>query len=416
MTAVKNSLIYLTNQMNLQEILTTGLIKPKQGYPPDKYYRDVLEWSPAGIPLFLDRLPEKAVGLAIAEQDFLTPVGLRIDGTRLAAKNLPAMDPQGRDLIMDWAPAGGEKPAVMVVKGVLPVCLVKDICFGSTGEKNRFLDESRQIANLAPELFRFKAHKGLGGRRVRSFPGFPGSWSEADLGPNWTDYLETEARGGVWAALFKTQPGLPTNIALEDPSTHFPPDPEENKLLSTALMWLEKSDRSPNRDPESKLLRSLLDYLAAKEYRPDPPGRGLIRVLETEAGKSRDAWRAVLLKAIPRIKRLIEIGDEPAEEFLEKNTSPVLGGLYLFYLRKNSRRLYRPGEEPLLKKEDLLAAQMLCGAWEGWTELIKTERTRELQNTVAYLMARGHNQRFGLDISLEPPAGAGTSWRQPRLF
>ena len=126
------------------------------------------------------------------------------------------------------------------------------------------------------------------------------------------------------------------------------------------------------------------------------------------------------IKSPDQLEQLTGVGSILPEAYFCK-TRAVLGGLLLFLLRKGSAELDEPvPREWGVHDRAALVARLLCGAWEGWTELPAGRRGgRAVQAAVCEAMAQGHNALHGgrravdaPELPAEPPS-AGEDPPQP---
>jgi len=404
---------YLTNQMNLKEILSCGLIKPQEGYPPEKHYQDLLHLTPGRLPLLMDKVPAAALELVCQEEDFLFPVLLRLEPAELAEYPCLAMSGPSAPVptrVGEAMEAGAEQ---VVLEGVLPTSLVSDVYFGNPANKKSFQKEVKRAANVDLAWIKERQKKGLfGGKR----PVHLEQLSELPLvggARGWRDFLETEARGGVLAQLLLGCPPEQGWKAVVDASLGLGTSPAARSDLpawagEVLPAWLHGECLPPGAGGEGRVLWALLNKLGRKRGRAEPPARGLIKTLRETAAELDEPLRERLQLRADQLEDLTGVGDLSHDEFFGQ-TRAVLGGLLLFLLCKDSRTL---ASDRALAWEayDLapLVARLLCGAWEGWTQLPANLRGEaKVGRMVTDAMARWHNSRVsGRPAAPEPPAQA----------
>ena len=404
-------LLFPTNQMNLQEIMSSGLLKPLEGFPEQKYYADVLKCCPGRLPLFVDHVPREAWQDAVSEPSFVTPVILKIDASSLSGGPVACLHRNGELAATALPLKKNDRPAVLLWPGVLPVSLVTAVYFSDKSIKDVFLREARQISNLNPDFFQYRTNKDFKKLTTKSMAGIMDGLRQTALteaAPKWSDYLRTEACGGVITHLYQTCSTTPSLSPLIDHVFRIPPAdiPVEIEIpapLRVLPAWLRGDARSETLESKPRILAALLDLLSIKQAKEDPPVKSIINVLEEQATKMEEKAGTLLSAFIQRLKRLAEFGDEPAESFLNDSRSPLINGLFLFVLRKNSRELLEPMSGLPIRDSDLMMARLLCGAWEGWTALTAADRGEpDLQKAICHSMAALHNHRHGLTIQLGP--------------
>jgi hypothetical protein len=402
-------LLYPTNQMNLQEILSTGMIKPHQGYPRDKHYQDLLNLCPGRVPLFIDRIPAQALSIVTREGDYLEAVVLELASDRLAGSEAIALNDAGRGSTIGMEAALNQRPVAVLVDGVLPVSLVRGISFASAAAKKRFLTTIADTANVRVEAVPLKVRRSLYSVQNTFDLEQLGDVEAPLMSVQWKDHLLTEAWGGVLAHLLLSgQPESPARTLAEAAFAQPPREPEPTMSLPRAICtlpaWLRGDQLPDSASVESRVLWALLDKLATKQHKDEPPTRGLIRLLDEMAENLEEHLRTPLKERARRIQQMTGLGDESPEEFF-KSSKSVLGGLLLFLLCKDSKNLSSP--EPggwAVGEPTLLVARLLCGAWEGWTELPASLRGgEEVQRAVTHAMAALHNRRYKSGINLGEP-------------
>ncbi|MCP3138686.1 hypothetical protein [Pyxidicoccus xibeiensis] len=146
----------VTNRYNLLEILSSGLIVPREGI--EKYYPDLLERALGRLILVGAPFNEGVLALASDKTDPTSfPVALELDNHRLSVGKIPSLGGDGHPMeqaigdptAIAWAPVGA-----------VPISAVKCVHFAS--ERDREEHEARRYENIrvdalpgriSPELF-----------------------------------------------------------------------------------------------------------------------------------------------------------------------------------------------------------------------------------------------------------------------
>ena len=408
-----------TNTENLKSILTTGLIRPMEGYR--KYYKDFCFFCPGAIPFFLTSIPEKLLYLCQEEAD-MDVVILSLDLSR------EKLSPLMNDPLDEKDPYD-----IFFFQGVIPVTAILSIFFKSKKEKTRFLD--LRYANFYPTEFNLKVnpkafHQASIDKDIfHDSPGLDAfNYKPPDPQkniPHANDFLEADARGGVLSLLLSSLPPLPEAKNLITAAFHkLPLEPFDVHVLPEQIKylhhWIWKQPARTD-DVDGILLWHLLNLLSACDPHQGITASVFLYQLKEEFKKSQDLrqtpkspYADLILKLEKRFQEIstsVEGITDPAVFFQDDGiASNVMKGLLLFLLYPqdvcdfpdNTEMMEEWGITPHIR----LFATILHAAWQGWTRLDESIRRRDKPHVsaVCNFMADWHNQFFAGHSHVFSPA------------
>lgn len=404
-----NLFLIATNTENLKSIITTGIIRPREGYR--KYYKDFCSFCPGSIPLFIDSIPAGLLYLCQEEED-IDVVILSLELSR-EKSSLLMNDPFDEKNPVD----------IIFFQGVIPVTAVKNVYFKSKKEKTNFLDF--RYANFHPNDFNLKVNAKVFNQTGNdgdifdenpSLDAFKSNRFDTEKNiPQAKDFLEADARGGVLSILLQTLPPIPEAEKLITTAvTEVPPKsfdlmvlPEQIKYLHH---WMWKQPARTD-DVDGILLWHLLNLLSSCDPHYGMTASVFLDQLQEEFKKSEDLRQTPkssyedlirkLEKRFCEISTIVEGINDPASFFRNHGiASNIMKGLLLFLLypkdvcgfRKNKGMM----KEWEITPEITLFANMLYAAWQGWKRMDEDIRRRDKQRgySICNFMANWHNQFY----------------------
>lgn len=143
-TSTETVLYVLTNNLNLVDILSSGMIKSAAFY--EKYYKDLGDVCPHAIPLLKVAPSAALVDAAIEKGEIIYPVILEISADGLSG---PAWVISSKFTNRKGKVSQRENVTALLINGVLPSSIISGIHFRSEMELKEFT--VRRYANLNPE-------------------------------------------------------------------------------------------------------------------------------------------------------------------------------------------------------------------------------------------------------------------------
>ena len=417
-------LLLATNTENLKSMISSGMIHPVEGYR--KYYHDLSRFSPGHLPLFVNVLPATLLSECREESDMdVAILSIKLPQKALQSNVAYTID-DGNQLILA-SPEAHNPVKALLYRGILPLSTIATIYLESTAAKKRFL--AYRYANFTPEIFsikvqakpfnQLKGDKAIVTRLSRltgsniAMPTPSGTSSEKSVpssppllhlsaqqatGENdtRTDFLETDARGGLIAVLMKTLPPVSESHNLLSYILTPPPvDYLKLTLLPKSIKYLNNwlwNNPVKTDDVDAILLWHLLHLLA-----PSDPLQGLTSAVfldqlrqHFQSGEDlRNApstpygeLKQRFFKRFDQIQNAVDQHTDPADFFLDETLkSDMMRALLLFLLYpKNLWALYE--NHPLINAwnisaEVMLFAGIMNGVWLGWQSLNEMIRPQE---------------------------------------
>lgn len=153
---VQTRLFHPTNRANLLSILSSGLIRPREGY--EKYYEDLLVYCPGRVILWYGAVPRNLEGILSPPDSGLFPVMLEINVGRLQGRDVPSLD-AGMSVNSVELPAAINDTLCLAPETVIPLVSVTAIHFRTPEEVEDFL--SRGFDNVEAESMELKVSPSL---------------------------------------------------------------------------------------------------------------------------------------------------------------------------------------------------------------------------------------------------------------
>ncbi len=406
-------LLIATNAENLKSIITSGLIRPKEGYT--KYYKDLCEFSPGHIPIFTDKIPSGILSECQEEKDIhVVIISLKFSWHDLLPSINGYVNEKGEPF--KGPPAEDTLAGVIFFNGVIPVSAIKSAYFRSKEEKEEFLairylnfDHRMTSLQLKLGLFR-QQHAYLKKESIH----FSCDDMEKQI-PGNADYLESDARGGVISMLMQYLPPFQEakvfikSLVNNDSSSaiaDFQALPENLKIINN---WIWRNPVSTDKI-DNILLWHLLDLLAPLNCLNGITSSEFLDDFQQRIESSNDFKQHPKYsyeKLMARFKnslRLIEdtLGIGDPDQFFQNPeiTSGVLRGLLLFLLYKNDIGEFQKNNEYLKHRQitpaDILFANILYAAWKGWKNIDENIRPKDKKTiySMCNFMSNWHNINY----------------------
>ncbi|CCK79332.1 hypothetical protein [Desulfobacula toluolica] len=398
-----------TNTENLKSIITTGVIRPREGYK--KYYKDFSSFCPGFIPLFVDSIPAELLYLCQEEDDIdVVILSLELSWEK---SSLLMQEQFDKNYLAD----------IVFFQGVIPVTAIKNICFKSKQAKTRFLDF--RYANFHPNDFSCKINAKIFNQtgsdkdifdKNPSLDVFKSRQIDAPKNiPQAQDFLQADARGGVLSMLLQTLPPMPESQKLIDAAViEVPPESFDLTLLPEQIKylyhWIWKKPAITD-DVDGILLWHLLNLLSSCDPYDGITTSVFLDQLQQEFKKSKDLRKSPkssyedLIKKLEKrfceISTIVEGIDDPAFFFQNHDiASNIMKGLLLFLLYPKDLYGFRKNKE-MIKEWEItpqitLFANILYAAWQGWKRMDEEIRhqDKQLGYSVCNFMADWHNQFY----------------------
>jgi hypothetical protein len=140
------AVFYLTNRFNVLHILGSSFLGPRSWY--EKYYTDLLEWSPVRLPIFDGSIPASASELVSAESDDAFPVAVELTREGVVDNSAPYL----QEAAEEESPLGDAAWKLVTCSGCIPIADVCRIHFRSPQDLEEF--EVREYENIPSQLVR----------------------------------------------------------------------------------------------------------------------------------------------------------------------------------------------------------------------------------------------------------------------
>ncbi|MCZ7558541.1 MAG: FWWh domain-containing protein [Bacteroidia bacterium] len=138
-----NRLFFVTNRMNLIQVLSTGLIRPREAY--GKYYPDLLELFPGSVPLFHGGFPKSLLQMVSDRERGIFPVLIEIDSTQLSAAGKRMQIGNNLCIFEGNTQVSGDI-LVEIVEAPIPIAAVVQLWFVKQDDLEDF--EARDFPNV----------------------------------------------------------------------------------------------------------------------------------------------------------------------------------------------------------------------------------------------------------------------------
>ena len=431
-TAPESGLL-VTNHLNLMYMLAAGLVMPPAGFG-SKYYRDTLGDFPGWVPLFIGKLPGKAVESSVREAGHLRPCVIEIDLAGLSGRMFAVGDDGLGQIRFPDQLQGTER--ALLVPAPLPLSRIASIVFQSTDDKRACEAEAGEFGNVPLARFRRRTSKPLFTRTANiQWP--PAGGPEARAAPLQVPF----AAGGVMAMLLRfanlgERAVRACRVAFDPDDGGAPSRVDDHPVLAGLGAWIrEGTARLPAPTSTEQDRTGLKNTSQAKLF-----WESVQRLVEWHDTGRTGSAEAVLIEHLasatadldPRLRAGVEklhdtlvsltgLGDATASELFERHDTPLAHAMTLFFLRSDCADLL-DYESDRLAEPDWLAAAILFGVRDGWMNLpLRLRGGRELADAVSHRMARLSHRIAGTGIELgeAPPRvlplrelfGDGSAWR-----
>jgi hypothetical protein len=385
-------LYYVTNATNMRGILSSGLIRPKGGWP--KYARDFQESFTGLIPLFCGGVPFSLLATVTEHDKHDFPVILEFLATGWSGTGLRAVNEDGEvaETVFESLPASSR---ALLVEGVVPLADLQRLHFAKPEDAKRFLSDCRAMANTRPDLVPI----GNGFDVIPDIAvGFPGLDA---LSPSTPDRLglqtmrRLDAVGGVLSALLRLQ-GKGGQGLLQRVFPEWTPEWQDDEgsaggldkgLIDAVAAWVENTGH-PGAAPNAVILRMAMDSLSAQPFACGLSPEGFLDSLDASAKENLAEHHDVLRARLATIRASALHDQEPARHFQETGSS-VMRGILLLLLDDAYREERRLPGGCSASASDLLIAEILRGALHGWTRVPASMRgVPRAELAIGYAMAR----------------------------
>lgn len=393
----------ITNQRNLLYMLAAGMVMSPKGFR-EKYYEDTLASFPGWIPLFTEKIPQKALDQSLGERRHLFPCAIMIDLKNLHGL-LMAVDINGHAREIQFPNELDGSEMVLLVPAPLPVTWIESIAFPSKENKTSCEVDARDFENVP--LLDF--NREVNARLFTATSSF--SWpprnvilSDRDSAPD-----KSFAAGGMMAMLL--QMGNRGNMATHACRLGFDPDATDapgdtDPMIRDLGTWLQTGTTPVTADISSNLFWGAVDSVVRGHSAVDTrnPIDVVLEYLEGAGEKLDERMKQALSRLAGDLRKLAGFSDSTITELFEKHPKPFSRVMALFFLREKCSDLIE-FRHPLLTEVDYVAAAILFAARDGWLGLpLGLRDVNGLQAAVSHRMAAmdHHLSATGLDFG-EPP-------------
>lgn len=391
-SGVDRKLFYVTNGNNLRGILSSGLIRPRTGWP--KYAADFQELFSGHVPLFCDGVPFEMMESVTTYDRHDFPAILEIDAQGWGGAELLAVNKDGNVTKVSFDSLCGSACAILS-KGVVPLADVTKVHFGQAEDAKRFASDCRAMANTRSDLTPVgHTFKGISDIDM-ALPS-----SEA-VSPSGSDQYgiaamrRIDAVGGVLSALLRMQ-SKGSHRLLRDVFLEWTPEWQDDEDTTSGLgrelrlavtAWIE-GNKPAGADPNAIILRLALDSLSSQPFVRGLSPEAFLDSLDTSAATELKEFHEVLRTRLATIRSSVLHDEDPAQLF-QATGSCVMRGILLMLLDNAYREDRRLPIGCTPSAPDLLMAEVLRGALHGWTRVPITMRgAPKAELAVGYAMAR----------------------------
>ena len=402
--------LVVTNHLNLEFMVSAGLIMPPNGFG-SKYYTDPLESFHGWIPLFRERVPSQALQLATNEAGHLRPCVAQV---RLDAYSGPAF--ALRDSFEEISFPDDCRPAdrAYLIPGPLPSSWIDRVLYGSNDDKMACRSRADELGNVPLRDFVLKVDRNAFERPLKD------SWPPSqDIPVADPPIAIAQTAGAIQAMLLNLANRGPTGI--DACRTAFDPDDQagaspSGPVLSLLRSWMRNGRMSTAGDEraegaglvQGRIFWELVDRLTARRASRSDEGVqditvGHLRNSAQNAGRPLRKKLRALADDLESISGFSELG--PAQMF-QRYASPFARAIVLLALRDSCLGLLE-FEEPQLNEDDRLTAAILFAAREGWERLpLRLRDTPGLAVATCHRMAATAHRLVGSGADLGPSASA----------
>ena len=447
-TKTPDSGLLVTNHLNLMYMLATGLLMPPAGFG-DKYYHDTLSDFPGWIPLFIDKVPKRAIESSTSDAGHLMPSIVEVGLSGLSGP-LMAMDDDGfREIRFPEQIQGIER--AILVPAPLPTSRIASIVFQSIDDRRACEAGAADLGNVTLTDFKRRSSKPLFAKAANA-PWPPG----AGPGERTAPLQLPLATGGVMAMLLLfanlgDQAVWACRLAF-DPDNDTPPPADPHPILAGLGTWIRegssaslpapakfdavRQDRASLQNAsQARLFWEAVERLvqwrdagcagnsgnSASTGNAESAEDMLIHHLAEAATNLDPRLQTGVRKLRDTLDSLSGFADATASELLERHDTPLAHAMTLFFLRGDCADLFDYASDRVTEP-DWLAAAILFGVRDGWLKLpLRLRGGRALSDAVSHRMAHLSHRvaGTGLDLGEAPPRirplrelfGDGSAWR-----
>ncbi|MBM4092233.1 MAG: hypothetical protein FJ276_22820 [Planctomycetes bacterium] len=401
-SSAQHGLFYVTNASNLRSTLAAGLIRPREGWP--KYAPDFQERTPGYIPLFCGGVPHSQIVEQVTKHDCHDlPVIVEFDGTSWTALNIPCVMADGERDNVDF-PKLPQSARMLLLRGVIPLAEIRKVYFSSRAAAERFTSDCQAFSNTRAAVLVINDDFSVV-PDIRLPPVVTAAGSIPIGQPDYETSVmmrRVDAVGGVLAALVRVSntggESLVHDVFPEaqtvqsetiTPNTTFP-----EQLALTVTHWI-RAEKFHIGETMCAVLSCILDFLANPAAATGFAAESLLGAIEQHAQDIREKDQRLLVERLQTIRSSV-LHDESPAPFFHSKGSPVLRGLLLFLLDSEYRRDRVLPRGCTAAPQDLLIAEIMRGALNGWSRVPVVMRgSPEAEFAVGFAMARLHNRMPG---------------------
>lgn len=381
---------FVTNQMNMMYMLSSGLIMPPSGFG-QKYYQDTLQLVAGWIPLFPKAVSVEALAYVVAESPKqLNACYVELDLNGIFCSAWRYANEQWQQIKFPEELDGTEE--LLLLPAPLPINLIKNtIVFAEAEQVKTFTHALNDYDNA--ELAPLKAStKKPEFNKKKTLP-WPLTIPEI-TGPQPfnIDLSKANAIGGAVAALaiFSQSNGFAKAAyqAIAGRSNTQETAQSQFKLLNVVADWAQGSEiENTSKDTFSLLVQRFYENIGSSDY-----GSAIDIILANFTEISEIVFPGNQ-SALSNAKELMQLISENArtpkdtlENLLKEHDKPLQQVLLSFVFREHLEYLW---EQPLpIQSERIADVALLVGLREGWMSLSKLFKQQQRCNTfIPNLMA-----------------------------
>jgi hypothetical protein len=399
----KLKILYLTNDANAIEILTSGLLKPSEGYP--KYYSDLLQSCPGKILVFFQSIPEGFIKDVLMDDSDLKPVIFEIDPQKIQVKNAFYFLSNGDIVSAPFPYSDKIDPVAMAFSGAMPISVANYLIFNGKSDEKKF--KSLEYGNVDCSSVKTKSNKSMFNQKSSKFElAIKNGLGERDV-PKPELFRHAESRAGILHHIIHALEDNDSNrkkikLLLESMSGSLNKnDPifmSDEKWFHGLLIWIESKQTNVSGDVEYVVLKSALDFLSDRDKSEGLSYEFMIDRIREEINKyvDDDRLKMAMIERLDLIEKVMSFDGIPPEEFLSKSKSTVLRGLMFFMLYRNLETMNLSLDKAWpFSDSDLVMARIFIGAWEGWNGISVEERgTQDECKIITQYMAGWLNRQI----------------------
>lgn len=382
---------YVTNGANMRGILSSGLIRPKDGCP--KYAADLQELVGGYLPLFFGGFPRTLLSKVTEHDRHDLPVVLEFDAEEWGGNGLLCLDSRGKKTESAFKSLPKSTCAVLV-SGVIPLADLQTMYFKDAKDAERFLSDCSAMDNTRPDLLSAGS----------TFDGIPDidivlpscvSKPSGDTDAYGIPAMRRlDAVGGVLSATLRMHEHGGQKL-LGKIFPEWRPEWEDSEGIGTlkreledaVVAWVNQAEHV-GAGPQAVILKLALDALSSQPFASGLSPEKFLTALSTSAEPGLLGHRDVLKDRLDTIRASALHDQDPAKLFQDTG-SCVMRGILLLLLDDAYRepRRFAAGCSP--SGIDLLIAEILRGALHGWTRVpVAMRSVPRAELAVGYAMAR----------------------------